>query len=61
MLSLLVIYLILSVALGIVWWIEEGPSGFAMPDHLLPPPKKRYVGNTWAGYKPPRKRKVIAR
>lgn len=58
MLSFLLIFIVIAVAGGVTYWIEEGPSKFAMPDPLLPPPKKRYVAHTMAGYKPPRKRKA---
>lgn len=61
MLTLLICFLVIAVACGVTWWIEEGPSRFAMPVPLLPLPKKRYVAYTRAGYKPPRKRKVNAR
>lgn len=61
MLTLLIVFLVIAAACGITWWIEEGPSRFAMPVPLLPPPRKRYVANTWAGYRPPRKRRVSAR
>ena len=57
MLTLLIAFLTIAVACGVTWWIEEGPSKFAMPVPLTPPPRKRYVGHTMAGYKPPRRRK----
>lgn len=60
MLTFLLIFLTIAIAGGYVYWYEEGPARFAMPDPLLPPPRKRYVGHTQAGYKPP-KRKGNAR
>jgi hypothetical protein len=55
MLTLLIVFLVLAAMCGVTWWIEEGPSKFAMPVPILPPQKKRFVAHTKAGYKPSRK------
>lgn len=59
MLTLLIIVLVIAAACLVVYWYEEGPARFAMPVPLAAPAKKRYVSNTRAGYKPPRRRTVL--
>jgi hypothetical protein len=55
--SLLWIALVVFGALGVTWWLEEGPERFEEPVPLPRPVNHRFPTMTKAGYKPPRKNK----
>ena len=55
MLSLFLIFAVIMLMLGIVWWMEEGPERFQEPEPFAPVRQPRYPKNTRAGYKPSRR------
>ena len=55
MLSLFLIFAIIMLMLGIVWWMEEGPERFQEPEPFAPVQPPRYYRTTRAGYKPSRR------
>ena len=59
MITLLVVFLVAIAACLWTWWYEEGGHNFAPPVPLPKRTSHRFPENTWAGYKPPRRKHAV--
>lgn len=61
MLTLVLMFAVIFLMLGITWWMEEGHEHFYEPEPFAPVKAPRFPKNTKAGYKPPRRTQTSMR